>query len=188
MAKRRFKQIVLTVAGLAFLTGTTACDFHPANGREDGVALRTALTNAEGGNVDRPFSVKRDGTYVVSVEFAWPTANTEAAELFERAAADVGTGNVPRPFDFAWQVLGDGDQIAEGSGRQGALGLIDSSDTAMGQGQPTSRALVFGAFPARVGVSYTLRLRPGPEIGPLLRASPSVLVAAAAGYDPDMSR
>jgi hypothetical protein len=185
---RLFKHIVRTGVGLAFLTATTACDFHAANGREDGVALRTPLTSDAGGDLARPFTVTRDGTYVVSLEFAWPIANTEAAELFERAAADVGTGHVPVPFDFRWQVLEAGEQITNGSSRQGAIGLIDSSDTAMGHGRPTRRALVFGTFPARVGVRYTLRLSPGPAIGPLLHASPLVRVEIEASYDADLSR
>jgi hypothetical protein len=149
----------------------TACDFAQTD-----VALRRPLRKSAGPVLSERFSVRYTGSYAVSLEFPWPIEDAEVATLVNQAAAYSKSESASTVFDFSWEVRESDRLIAEGSGRKGPSGVVDTSDSGLGGGPPKTRALAFGKFNARKGGEYTLRFTAGSEFGRVAGALPILKV------------
>ena len=156
-----------SVAGLCVI----ACDLAQTD-----VALRRPLRESPGTVFSESLSSRYTGLYVVTLEFPWPIEDDEVAALVNQAAALSKSDGALASFDFSWEVREDDQLVGEGSGRRGASGVVDTSDSGLGSGTLKTRALVFGSFNARKGGKYTLWFTLGPEFGKVVRASPTLQV------------
>jgi hypothetical protein len=130
------------------------------------VVLRGRLTAGVGAVHSWTFTVPQAGPHRVLLEFPEPIENPDVAGLVERAERAADDASTPQQFDFSWQVLEGPNDLAQG---KGPAGLRASDST-------TGRSLVFGAFDARTGVSYRLRIVPEAQFQGLIAGKPAVVV------------
>jgi hypothetical protein len=108
--------------------------------------------------------------HYVALEFPRTTEDPVLDNVLNQAVSTIGSSGSRPTFDFDWQVAEGSVLVGSGSGRRGADATFSGSAT---------RTLEFGGFPARAGRRYAIRISPGPEFEPLLRASPTLKVGVA---------
>ena len=132
------------------ITAAAACDQTPID-----VAVRASLDRGTQ-KIARSFKTRYTGSYGITLQFAWPISDQAVADTVNAAAAATGSAVVATAFDFTWQIRRGSEIVAQGSGRDGVTGVIDTSDSGLGGGRLKTRALRFGTFSARKGEQYVL--------------------------------
>ena len=121
------------------------------------------------------FTPVLSGDYSIALSFREPLQDIEVRDLVNRSASSIGMDD-PVRFDFDWRIVRDEKLVASGTGRHGAIGVIDTGPEGLGGGPRTSRALAFGKFAAEANRVYIIELQARPEFASVLRANPQLEV------------
>jgi hypothetical protein len=121
------------------------------------------------------FTPVLSGEYSIALSFREPVQDIEVRDLVNRSASSIGRDD-PVRFDFDWRIVRDEKLVASGTGRHGAIGVIDTAPEGRGAGPLKSRALAFGKFAAEANRVYIIELQARPEFASVLRANPQLEV------------
>jgi hypothetical protein len=157
------------------LVVVSACINMPGSGPPaEWFPLKRELTVDDLRGFRSSFTPALSGDYSVTLKFQQPIEVQEIRDLVNRATASVGIDGALAGFDFEWRLL-DGDKpLARGTGRQGAMGIIDRGSDGLGGGTLKSRALAFGKFSAEANRLYTIEFEAGPAMASVIRVKPQL--------------
>lgn len=165
---RRF--IFLAVA--VILIAVSGCTEAPGSGRSaESLALKRELTAQDLGGFHASFTPALSGDYAITLNFRQPIEVEEVRDLVNGATR---SDDARARLDFEWQVLDGGKPLTRGTGRDGAIGILDTGSSGLGGGDLKGTALVFGTFSGEAKRLYTIEFQAGPAMAPVIRAKPQL--------------
>ncbi|MGH9145438.1 MAG: hypothetical protein ACRD1Q_01920 [Vicinamibacterales bacterium] len=163
---------LILLAVTVILVVASGCTEAPGSGLPDEMfALKRELTAQDLGGFQASFTPAVSGDYAITLNFRQPIEVEEVRHLVNGATR---SDDARAQFDFEWQVLDGGKPLTRGTGRQGAIGILDSGSSGLGGGDLKSRALVFGTFGGEANRLYTIEFQAGPAMAPVIRAKPQL--------------
>jgi hypothetical protein len=158
---------------LALSSGCVAA--APSGPPPESYPLQRELGLDDGNGVRASFRPARTARYFIALQFRLPIQEDDTRDLVNRAASGVGRDRTPTRFDFTWRVFEADRVVAQGTGHNGATGVIDSGRGGLG-GDDTGRALTFGTFEVEANHAYELEFTPDAGFEPVLRSRPVLQV------------
>ena len=168
----RALRLALYVLAVLALVPSASLALKPWGVRvDDGlIALHVPLGAKDFGGVRAQFVPKWSDYHDVLLAFPAKTGDAVVEQALERAIT-IRAGAPRPPFEFEWQLLHEGTLVAQGHGRESAVGAV--------LGEDRGRKLLFGEFRARAGKTYELRASFGAGMARFLGASPALEVRMA---------